>query len=143
MSRGVPVTVLVSVPHGASAGNMLRHGLLPRLLNAGDAGSQAPGVRVVIASPLSRDAAFVGEFQHERVAFEDLPAHHPSGMEARLQSMMQAAYLDSGVTESVRIRRMEADAAGTIRWVGAKAKLARLLLPSIARPASRYDISDS
>src|SRR5215831_14392169 len=136
-----PVTVIVSVPHGASAGNMLRHGLLPRLLGA--AGSQTLNIRVVIASPLSRDSAFVSEFQHERVVFEDLPAHHPSGLEARLQSMMQAAYLDSGVTESVRIRRMEASAAGTVRWVGAKARLARLLLPSIARPASRYDLSDN
>src|SRR5215471_17616979 len=134
-----PVTIIVSVPHGASAGNMLRHGLLPRLL-ARD-GNRAPGIRVVIASPLSRDAAFVSEFQHERVVFEDLPAHQPSGTEARLQSLMQAAYLDSGVTESVRIRRMEAMAAGTVRWVGAKARLARLLLPSIARPASRYDLS--
>jgi hypothetical protein len=136
-----PVTVVVSVPHGASAGNMLRHGLLPRLLGAGS--GTLPEVRVVIASPLARDAAFVGEFQHERVVFEDLPAHHPSGIEARLQSMMQAAYLDSGVTESVRIRRAEASAAGTVRWVGGKARLARLLLPSVADPASRYDLSDS
>jgi CDP-Glycerol:Poly(glycerophosphate) glycerophosphotransferase len=138
-----PVTILVSVPHGASAGNMLRHGLLARLLGAAGAGGRGPEIRVVIASPLSRDAAFVNEFQHERVVFEDLPAHQPSGVEARLQSMMQAAYLDSGVTDSVRIRRMEASAAGTVRWVGAKARLARLLLPSVARPASRYDLSDS
>jgi CDP-glycerol:poly(glycerophosphate) glycerophosphotransferase len=137
-----PVTIIVSVPHGASAGNMLRHGLLPRLLGAGGSGREAANIRVVIASPLSRDAAFVSEFQHERVVFEDLPAHHPSGLEARLQSMMQAAYLDSGVTESVRIRRLEAKAAGTVRWVGAKAALARLFLPSIAVPASRYDLSD-
>src|SRR5215510_7960679 len=97
----MPVTVMVSVPHGASAGNMLRHGLLSRLLGAGDSGGRLPEIRVVIASPLARDAAFVSEFQHERVVFEDLPAHHPSGLEARLQSLMQAAYLDSGVTESV------------------------------------------
>jgi hypothetical protein len=138
-----PVTVIVSVPHGASAGNMLRHGLLPRLLAAGGSSRHVPDIRVVIASPLARDPAFVSEFRHERVVFEDLPAHQPSGIEARLQSMMQAAYLDSGVTESVRIRRAEASAAGTVRWVGAKARLARLLLPSIARPASRYDLSDS
>jgi hypothetical protein len=138
-----PVTVIVSVPHGASAGNMLRHGLLPRLLSAGSSGGRGPDIRVVIASPLARDAAFVEEFKHERVVFHDLPPHQPSGIEARLQSMMQAAYLDSGVTESVRIRRAEASAAGTVRWVGAKAGIARLLVPSVARPASRYDLSDS
>src|SRR5580765_4603861 len=138
-----PVTVIVSVPHGASAGNMLRHGLLPRLLGAGGSSRRTPDIRVVIASPLARDPAFVNEFRHERVVFEDLPAHQPSGIEARLQSMMQAAYLDSGVTESVRIRRAEASAAGTVRWVGAKARLARAFLPSVARAASRSDLSDA
>lgn len=142
-ARGTPVSVMVSVPHGASAGNMLRHGLLPRLLAAGDSGSDAAEIRVVIASPLTRDAAFAREFEHERVVFEDLPAHQPSGLEARLQSLMQAAYLDSGITESVRIRRAEGRAAGTIRWVSTKARLARTLVRSVARPASRYDLSDS
>jgi len=140
---GTPITVIVSVPHGASAGNMLRHGLLPRLFGAVPARRGLPELRVVIVSPLTRDAAFVNEFQHEQVVFEDLPPHQPSGMEARLQSMMQAAYLDSGVTESVRIRRAEASAAGTVRWVGAKAWLARTFLPSLARPSSRYDLSDA
>jgi hypothetical protein len=121
---------------------MLRHGLMPRLL--GVSGRERDAViRVVIVSPLARDGAFVDEFRHQQVVFEDLPAHLPSGIEARLQSMMQAAYLDSGVTESVRIRRAEASAAGTVRWVGAKAWLARTLLPSVARPSSRYDLSDA
>ena len=52
--------------------------------------------------------AFVSEFTHPRVTFEDLPPHRPAGLEARLLAFVQAGYLDSGVTESVRIRRAEA-----------------------------------
>ena len=129
-------TILISVPHGAAAGNMLRHGLLGRLLGADSS------ARVVLASPLSRDAGFVREFAHPRVEFEDLPAHTPSGLEGRLLTLMQACYLESGITESVRIRRAEAEAKGTIRWIRAKARLGNTLAPSIAKPASRYDLSD-
>jgi hypothetical protein len=129
-------TILISVPHGASAGNMLRHGLIPHLLG-GDA-----SLRVVVVSPLTRDEGFVREFAHPRVTFEDLPAHRPSGLEARIQALMQASYLESGITESVRIRRAEAQARGTIRWIGAKARLARIAAPSVARPETRYDLSD-
>ena len=97
-------TILVSIPHGASAGNMLRHGLLARLL-AADA-----SLRVVVASPLTRDPGFVREFAHPRVTFEDLPSHRPQGLEARIQTLMQASYLDSGITRSVQIRnRANAD----------------------------------
>ena len=129
-------TVLVSVPHGAAAGNMLRHGLLAGVL------ASFPGLRVVLVSPLSRDAGFVRELAHPRVVFEDLPAHTPSGLEGRLLSFMQACYLESGITESVRIRRAEAQAKGAIRWIGAKALIARALAPSLGRPESRYDLSD-
>jgi hypothetical protein len=128
--------VLVSVPHGAAAGNMLRTGVVRQLLDAD------PRVEVVIASPMARDPDFVREHSASRVAFEDLPPHRPSGLEARLLAMMQAAYLASGITESVRIRRDEALAKGTIRWIGAKARAARLLAPSLARHASRYALSD-
>lgn len=131
-----PPTILLSVPHGASAGNMLRHGLLSRLLD------EDAALRVVLASPLSRDAGFVREFEHPRVVFENLEAHTPAGLEARLQALMQACYLQSGITESVRIRREEARRQGTIRWIGAKAALARLVAPSLADPARRYQLSD-
>lgn len=128
--------VLISVPHGASAGNMLRHGLLTRLLDAD------PLLRVVIASPLTRDAGFVREFANPRITFDDLPAHAPRGLEARLLAIMQACYLQSGITESVRIRRAEAQAKGSIRWIGAKAWLGRVAAPSLARPETRYALSD-
>lgn len=115
---------------------MLRHGLIRHLLGADRS------LRLVIASPLTRDAGFVREFSQARVAFEDLPPHAPSGLEARLLALMQAAYLESGITESVRIRRAEAQAKGVIRWIGAKARLARVLAPSLVEPANRYTLSD-
>ena len=97
MSSSAPV-VLISIPHGGSAGNVLRTGLVSRLL----ASPLAPAL--VIASPLVEDSTFIREFEHPRVRFESLPPHQPSGLEGRLFSLIQAAYIDSGVTESVKIR---------------------------------------
>ena len=134
MSRRV--TVLVSVPHGGAAGNMLRTGIIRRLLDAD------PDVHLVVVSPLARDPEFVREHAHARVQFEDLPPHRPAGLEARLFALMQAAYLESGITESVRIRRAEALKKGTIRWLRAKKTIARLLAPSLVRRESRYRLSD-
>src|SRR5262245_29073598 len=106
--------VLVSVPHGAAAGHMLRTGGVARLLE------RDRDVRLVILSPLASDPSFLREVAHPRVTVEDLPAHRPAGLEARLLALMQASYLDSAITESVRIRRIEAQANGTIRWIAAK-----------------------
>ena len=128
--------ILFSVPHGAAAGNMVRTGILRRVLEA-DA-----SVRVVILSPMAADDAFVTEVAHPRVSVEPLPPHQPAGVEARLLALMQAAYLESGITESVRIRRAEAEAKGTIRWIGAKHALARALAPSLVRKETRYDLID-
>lgn len=128
--------VLLSVPHGGAAGNVLRTGLIPRLLDA------HVGSAIVIVSPLARDQAFVREFAHARVSFEDLPPHRPAGIEARLMALLQASYLDSEITESVRIRRQEAAAKGTIRWIRAKRILASIAAPSMVRPATRYAVVD-
>ncbi len=128
--------VLVSIPHGGSAGNVLRTGLVRRLLDARDA------PEIVLISPLVRDAAFVREFEHPRVRFEDLPPHRPHGLEARLMALIQAGYIGSGVTESVRIRRAEAAAGKTIRWIGAKRLIARAVASSMVRKESRYDLID-
>jgi len=128
--------VLVSIPHGGSAGNVLRTGLVARLL-----GSPAAPV-VVIVSPLVKDTAFVREFEHARVRFEDLPPHRPVGLEGRLLALVQSGYIDSGVTESVKIRRAEAVAKKTIRWIRAKRLLASAIAPSMVRPATRYDLTD-
>src|SRR5262249_59089033 len=124
-------TVIVSVPHGGAAGNVLRTGLVSRLLEAHD------GAEIVLVSPLVRDPAFEREFKHPRVRFEDLPPHRPAGLEGRLMALVQAAYIDSGVTESVRIRREEASAKGTIRRIPIIRLLPPALAPSILRPATR------
>ena len=128
--------VFVSIPNGGSAGSVLRTGLIGRLLDA-DATTE-----VVLISPLVGDPAFVREFEHRRVRFEDLPAHRPAGLEARLMALLQSAYIGSGVTESVRIRRAEAAARKSIRWIGAKRLLAQILMPSVARKETRYGLVD-
>jgi hypothetical protein len=135
VTASVP-TVLVSVPHGAAAGNVLRTGLVGRLLDS------EIGCSVVLLSPLVKDAAFVREFAHPRVRFEDLPPHRPSGLEARLLGLMQAAYLQSRITESVRIRREEAIANRIVRWIGAKQVIAEALAPSMTNRSTRYRLSD-
>jgi CDP-glycerol:poly(glycerophosphate) glycerophosphotransferase len=128
--------VLVSVPHGGAAGNVLRTGLIRRLIDA-------PGSPdLVVISPLVGDPAFVGEFEHPRVSFENLPPHRPSGLEGRLMAIIQAAYIGSGVTESVKIRRAEAARNKTIRWIRTKRRLAAALVPSIIRKESRYALID-
>jgi CDP-glycerol:poly(glycerophosphate) glycerophosphotransferase len=128
--------VFVSVPHGAAAGNILRTGLVARLLDA------HPGCQIVLLSPMANDDAFVREVQHARVRVMDLPPHRPAGLEGRLMALVQASYIDSGVTESVRIRRQEAIAKKTMRWIHAKRVLASIAAPSMVRPATRYDLVD-
>jgi hypothetical protein len=128
--------VFVSVPHGGAAGNILRTGLVSRLLAAHS------GCEIVLLSPMAADASFVREVQHARVRVVDLPSHRPAGLEGRLMALVQASYIDSGVTESVRIRRQEAIANGTIRWIRAKRLLAAVAAPSIVRPSTRYDLVD-
>ena len=123
-------TVVVSVPHGGAAGNMLRTGVVSRVLDA------YPSIRLVLVSPLVKDEGFKKEFTHPRIVLEDLPPHRPMGLEARLMALVQAAYLDSGVTESVKIRRAEALAKGSVRWVKAKKLIASVVSPSLVRPAA-------
>lgn len=115
---------------------MLRTGILSQVLDA------VPSLRVVVVSPLVKDESFVREFSGPCVSFEDLPPHRPAGLEARLIALMQACYLESGVTSSVKIRREEALAKGIVRWLPAKRMLAQTFAPSLANPASRYDLID-
>ena len=130
------MNLFVSIPSGVSAGNILRGGVVDRLLESN------PDVHVVIVSPLVKDAAFVQEFKRPRVTFEDLPPHVPSGLEGRLMALIQAGYLDSGVSESVKIRRQEAVAKKSIRWIRTKRLLASIAAPSILRKSTRYDVID-
>ena len=128
--------IVFSVPHGAAAGNIVRTGIIRRVLES------EPSLKAVILSPLAGDPAFVEEVAHPRVVVEPLPPHRPEGVEARLLALMQAGYLQSGVTESVRIRRAEAHARGTIRWIGLKHLIARTLVPSLVKKETRYDAID-
>lgn len=130
------MNVFVSIPSGASAGNILRSGLIDRLLEA------RRDVEVVVVSPLVKDDAFVQEFSQRRVTFEDLPPHVPAGLEGRLMALIQAGYLDSGVTESVKIRRAEAIAKKSVRFIRTKRLLTSVIAPSILRPAMRYAVVD-
>src|SRR6478609_6944784 len=129
--------IFISVPHGTSAGNMLRAGgLLDRVLDADRS------LRVVLLSPMARDAAFVREFTRDRVAMVDQPAHTPSGLEARMLAIVQASYLSRGQTESVKIRLLEARANGIIRALPIKAALGRILVEPFTHNGSRYALSD-
>lgn len=130
-------SIFVSVPHGTSAGNMLRAGgLLTRVRESDRA------LKIVLLSPMARDAAFVQEFASDRVEIVDLPGHTPSGLEARLLAIVQASYLSRAQTESVRIRLLEARANGIIRALGIKAALGRLLVEPFTNNGSRYALSD-
>ena len=105
--------MFISVPHGTSAGNMLRSaGLLDRILESD------PSLQVVLLSPMSKDPQFAREFERPRVTLVDQPAHQPAGLEARLLAIVQASYLSQGQTESVRIRLAEARARSEERRVG-------------------------
>jgi hypothetical protein len=129
--------IVFAVPHGAAAGNMVRTGIVRRVIECD------PSVRAVILSPMAADSEFVNEVSHSRMTVDTLPPHRPAGLEARLLALMQAGYLESGVTESVRIRRAEAHAKGTIRWIGLKHAIARTVLPSMVNKETRYDAIDS
>ena len=132
-----PRYVFISVPHGTSAGNMLRSGgLLDRILESDSS------LHVVLLSPMAKDPQFVREFERPRVTVVDEPAHMPSGIEARLLAVVQASYLSQGQTESVRIRLAEARANGIIRWLPLKGLIGRALVQPFTRKGSRYAISD-
>ena len=129
--------LFISVPHGTSAGNMLRSGaLLDRLLESD------PALHIVLLSPMAKDPQFVREFERPRVTVIDQPPHVPAGLEARLLAIVQASYLSQGQTESVRIRLQEARANGIVRWLGLKGLIGRVLVQPFTRNGSRYALSD-
>lgn len=132
-----PRSIFVSVPHGTSAGNMLRAGGLLDRLQAFDR-----AMPIVLLSPMAKDAAFVREFERPGVKVVDLPGHTPLGLEARLLAIVQASYLNRGQTESVRIRLAEARANGIIRALPIKAAMGRVLVEPFMRNGSRYALSD-
>src|SRR4051794_23414903 len=89
--------LLWSIPHGATAGNLLRTGVMASVLAA------VPDVRIVLLSPLSADPAFVREFDHPRVGFDVLPSHVPAGLEGRLLGVVQSCFFSICQTDTLRI----------------------------------------
>src|SRR4029077_8087808 len=72
--------LLWTSPNGGCAGNVLRAGVLARVLElVGEA-------RVVLVSPLIADPSFTAEFAHPRVSFEPLPPHVPAGPRRRARA---------------------------------------------------------
>jgi CDP-glycerol:poly(glycerophosphate) glycerophosphotransferase len=126
--------LLWSIPHGASAGNMLRTGVLASVLEA------VPELDVVLLSPLSADAAFTCEFNHPRVSFELLPSHAPTGLEGRLLGIVQARYLDVCKTDTLRIRGPR-EFPGAARLRSIKRLLAHAVAPNGPR-GDWYSVAD-
>ena len=115
--------LLWSVPNGSSAGNVLRSGVLARVLD------HIADARVVLMSPLAADPAFTSEFAHPRVSFELLPPHVPAGLEARLLGIIQARYLEGRKTETLRIKLAASHAGTALRHRRLKAILGRIVAP--------------
>jgi len=115
--------LLWSVPNGSSAGNMLRSGVLARVLD------DVPDARVVIMSPLAADSAFTREFGNARVSFEPLPPHVPAGIEARLLGVVQARYLEGRKTETLRIKLGAGHPGAAMRARRLKAAVGRVIAP--------------
>ena len=115
--------LLWSVPNGSSAGNVLRTGVLARVLDL------VPDAHVVLLSPLAADPAFTTEFAHPRVTFEPLPPHVPHGLEARLLGVIQARYLEARTTETLQIKLAAGHAGTALRYRRLKALLGRVVAP--------------
>ena len=115
--------LLWSVPNGSSAGNVLRTGVLARVLN------HVSDARVVLMSPLAADPAFTSEFAHPRVSFELLPPHVPAGLEARLLGIVQARYLETRTTETLRIKLAASHAGTALSHRRLKAIVGRMIAP--------------
>lgn len=91
-------TVFLCVPSGTAAANLLRTDIF-RLL------CESPLVgKLVILSPLVREAAFREELAGPKVAFSELQPHEPGFLERRIIRILQEKYVKTMPTESMRIR---------------------------------------
>jgi CDP-Glycerol:Poly(glycerophosphate) glycerophosphotransferase len=134
MTRGSSPCLLWSIPHGGTAGSMLRSGVMASVLAA------VPDLHVVLLSPLAADPAFVREFAHPRVTFEVLPPHTPSGLEARLLGVIQSCFFTVCKTDTLRIRAYK-EFPGARRWRRLKRLLGRVVAPRGPR-GEWYERSD-
>src|SRR5687767_5767851 len=83
--------VLLVVPTGHDAANLLRGGVLQALVTA--------GTSVVIASPFARDDAFVSEFGQSTVSHELLEPFQPTLFSYAVDSVLGEQFVrQSGLT---------------------------------------------
>ena len=122
MTRGSAPCLLWSIPHGGTAGSMLRTGVMASVLAA------VPDLRVVLLSPLAADPAFVREFAHPRVSFDILPPHAPAGLEGRLLGIIQSCFFTVCKTDTLRIRAFK-EFPNAKSWRPLKRLLGRAVAP--------------
>lgn len=89
-------TIFLCIPNGHHAANLLRTDVFTCLL-------EVPYLRIVILSPLVREARFVSEFQHDRVVLEELHSYDPPYVERAVYSVLQERFARRTGIESVRI----------------------------------------
>jgi hypothetical protein len=131
-----PRTVFLCIPSGTPAANLLRTDVF-RLLR------ESPLIgRIVILSPLVREAAFRDEFASEKVAFAELQHHEPGFLERRIIRILQEKYVKTMPTKSMRIRvarERQLELGREVRYLdrgglaAPKTKLVRALLAGVTR----------
>jgi hypothetical protein len=122
MTRAAAPCLLWSIPHGGTAGSMLRTGVMASVLAA------VPDLRVVLLSPLVADPAFVQEFAHPRVSYDLLPPHVPTGLEGRLLGIIQSCFFTVCQTDTLRIRAFK-EFPNARSWRRIKRLLGRVVAP--------------
>ncbi len=94
-------TVVLIVPSGLTAANILRGPVFQALRAQGDR------LRTIIVSPLVHDQEFVTEFKQPGVELHDLVMHRPGGLEARLLRLLQESHFRRYPTPGRKARRDE------------------------------------
>src|SRR5579862_2403858 len=135
MADAAAQRLLWSIPHGATAGNLLRTGVMASVLAA------VPEARHVILSPLAADPVFVREFADPRVAFDVLPPHTPAGLEGKLFGIIQSGFVEACRTDTLRIRAAK-EFSGARRWSAVKRLLGRAVVAPRGAEGEWYDRTD-
>jgi hypothetical protein len=101
--RGGGQTLLLCIPSGTPAANLLRTSVFPLVRDDPSVG------KVVILSPYSTEQRFVDEFAGPKVRFADLAPGVPGWLERRFIRVMQEKFVKTMPTESMRIRVARAE----------------------------------
>ena len=103
ISRPAGRTMLLCIPSGTPAANLLRTGVFDRLREDAGVG------RIVILSPYAAEERFVEEFGGPKVGFAELAPGVPGWLERRFIRVMQEKFVKTMPTESMRIRVARAE----------------------------------